>query len=132
MASDGLADAISAASLVLAGLAALYTLWLPEVTAARAIKKEGDPNNRGPQKLKADAALRPKALPLALASGAVVLILVPRGVCIVVEVILHWREWAYDDIKALFLLVLGLQSMLAVAAIRQFSDLRRVRKGLDA
>lgn len=132
MASDGLADAISAASLVLAGLAALYTLWLPDVTAARAIKKEGNPDDRGPQKLKVDAALWPKALPLALASGAVVAILLPRAVCIFVEVALHWREWAYDDIKALFLLVLGLQSFLAVAAIHQLRDLQNVRKKLDA
>lgn len=131
MTGEGLAEVISAASLVLAGLAALYTLWLPEVAEARKITPEGDPNNRAPQKLVAGRALWSKAFPLVLASGFIVAILLPRGLMILCEVGAHGHEWAYDDIKAMFMLMLALFSFLAGAAIIQFFDLLKVKRSLD-
>jgi hypothetical protein len=68
--SDHLSDAISAASLVLAVLAALYTLWLPDVTAALDLKPAVDPDDRGPQRAKIVSAILSKALPLAFAAIA--------------------------------------------------------------
>jgi divalent metal cation (Fe/Co/Zn/Cd) transporter len=46
--SDHLSDAISAGSLVLGVLAALYTLWLADSDAALAIKPKADKDDRGP------------------------------------------------------------------------------------
>ncbi|WP_206073828.1 hypothetical protein [Mesorhizobium sophorae] len=67
--AEHLSDAISAASLVLAVLAALYTLWLPDVSAALDIVPEPDRDNRGPQRSQVKLALFTKALPLGAQPG---------------------------------------------------------------
>lgn len=118
-ASERLPDAISAASLVLAVLAALYTLWLSDVSAALAIAPKDDQDDRGPQRAQVMLALRAKALPLGLATVASTMILLPRGIGILAEAWAHWREWCFDDVKALFVLTLSLILLLASVSAAQ-------------
>jgi hypothetical protein len=117
--SDGLDQAISAASLVLAVLAALYTLWLGDVSRALDLVKEADPTNRAPQKAQVSSAFYTKALPLLIASLAAVAALFWRTWLIVREVLAHGWAWEYDDVKALFLLTAALLVTLCVVAIAQ-------------
>ncbi|NTE56406.1 hypothetical protein G6M78_15115 [Agrobacterium tumefaciens] len=117
--SDHLSDAISAASLVLAVLAALYTLWLPAVTTALDLKPASDPDDRGPQRGKIMSAILTKAMPLSLAAIASISILAPRGAAIIVEIWHHHAEWAFDDVKAMFVLTLALMLLLAIVSVTQ-------------
>lgn len=121
--TEQLSDVISAASLVLAVLAALYTLWLPAVSAALAITPATDKEDRGPQRALVVTALFTKALPLAGATLAATLILLPRGFAIVVEAWMHWREWGFDDVKSFFVLTLSLMLLLALVSTMQFIGL---------
>jgi hypothetical protein len=126
--TDQLPDVISAASLVLAVLAALYTLWLPEVSAALAIAPADDKDDRGPQRKKVKTALLTKALPLGLATGCSTTILLPRGSAIVVEAFMHWRAWAFDDVKAFFILTLALMLLLTTVSLAQIVGLIAKRR----
>lgn len=117
--SDDLDHAISAASLVLAVLAALYTLWLGEVGKALDLEPATDPRDRGPQKDQVRSALVTKALPLFGSTLAAVCVMAWRTWLIVVEVFAHWREWAYDDVKAFFILTFVLLLILLGAATAQ-------------
>ncbi|WP_206073827.1 hypothetical protein [Mesorhizobium sophorae] len=47
------------------------------------------------------------------------MILLPRGLAIVVEACVHVSEWAFDDVKAFFVLTLVLMLLLAVVAVTQ-------------
>ncbi|MBP2236328.1 hypothetical protein J2Z31_002842 [Sinorhizobium kostiense] len=127
--SEQLPDAISAASLVLAVLAALYTLWLPTVTAALDATPPADPDDRGSLRTQVTGALVTKAVPLAFATIASTAILLPRGMAILWEVWTHHAEWAYDDVKAFFVLTLLLMLLLAAVSIVQLVRLvvKRVR-----
>ncbi|WP_018075968.1 hypothetical protein [Novosphingobium nitrogenifigens] len=126
--TEHLPDAISAASLVLAVLAALYTLWLPAVSAALAITPADDKEDRGPQRAQVVTALFTKALPLAGATLAATLILLPRGIAIVVEAWMRWREWGFDDVKGFFVLTLSLMLLLALVSSMQLIGLLKKRK----
>lgn len=121
--TEHLPDAISAASLVLAVLAALYTLWLPAVSAALAITPAADKDDRGPQRVQIVSALRTKALPLAGATLAATLILLPRGIAIIAEAWMRWQEWGFDDVKAFFVLTLSLMLLLALVSAAQLIGL---------
>ncbi|NTF46619.1 hypothetical protein [Rhizobium rhizogenes] len=126
--SEHLADAISAASLVLAVLAALYTLWLPAVNAALEITRETDPDDRDPQRKQVKSALLTKALPLAAATIVSTGILLPRGLAIIMEAWDHHADWAFDDVKAFFVLTLALMLLLAIVSICQIVALVRKRR----
>ena len=125
-----LSDAITAAGLVLAVLAVLYTLWLPDVGAALAIIPLPDEDDRGPQRAQVMRALLAKALPLGIATVAATLILLPRGIVIVEEALAHGGTWAYDDIKAMFVLTLALLVVLAIVACAQVYGLVMKRVSL--
>lgn len=118
--SEHLPDAISAASLVLAILAALYTLWLPTITAALDVTPATDPDDRGPQKAQIMSALFTKSVPLAFTTVTSTAIFVPRGLAIISEIWKHHAEWAFDDVKAFFVLTLMLMTLLTTVSIGQF------------
>ncbi len=111
--------AISAASLVLAVLAALYTLWLADIGRALALKGEPDSTNRGPQKTQVVSALLTKGLPLAVTSVVAAGIMLPRSLLILQEALSHWRVWRFDDVKAMFVLTTALLLLLAVVSAAQ-------------
>jgi hypothetical protein len=128
--ADLLPDVISAAGLVLAVLAALYTLWLGDVNAALSLVAKTDGDDRGPQRVQVRRAIFTKALPLAGASSAAVLILVARALAILGEVYHHHSNWRFDDIKALFVLTIVLLSVLASVAFVQLLSLIAKRREL--
>jgi hypothetical protein len=128
--TEHLADAISAASRGLAVLTALYTLWLPEVSAALGITPKPDPDDRDPQRDQASRAFWTKAVPLALVTSAATLILLPRGIAILVEAWAHGTTWVFDDVKALFVLTLALLLLLAIVAFTQLVGLATMRRKL--
>ena len=119
--------AMSAAGLVLAVLAALYTLWLPTVTAAVAIVPERDADNREGQRTEVVSAIFTKALPLAAASVATSIILLPRIFSILRDAVQHHSDWQYDDVKALLMLTYVLLVVLTVVSVVQLLRLIRTR-----
>ena len=128
--SDHLSDAISAASLVLAVLAALYSLWLNEVNAELAITPKPDPDDRGPQLKQATSVLCTKALPLMVATISAAIILAPRSFAILCEAYHHHADQSFDDVKALFLLTSALLAVLGIVATVQFVALASKRNEL--
>jgi hypothetical protein len=128
--TEHLSDVISAASLVLAVLAALYTLWLPEVSAALHITPKQDPDDRDPQRQQANRAFWTKAVPLALATSAGTSILLPRGMAILGEAWDQGASGTFDDVKALFILTLALLLLLTIVAIAQLVGLAAMRRKL--
>lgn len=122
-------QAISAASLVLAVLAALYTLWLGEVGRVLAIEPDPDIQNRKPQKKTVTWAFLTKGLPLFLASGAAVGVIAPRTTTILEEVASHGAEWGFDDVKAFFVLTAALLAIITLVAAGQ--AFRLLAKRLD-
>jgi hypothetical protein len=128
--SDHLSDAVSAASLVLAVLAALYSLWLGDVNAALAIIPKPDRDDRTPQRKQATAVLLTKALPLMVATVSAALILGPRSVAILGEVYEHHADRQFDDVKALFVLTSALLGVLAIVAAVQTAGLLGKRSEL--
>jgi hypothetical protein len=126
-----LSDAVSAASLVLAVLAALYTLWLPAVSDALGIEPKTDKDDREPQRKQVAMAIRTKAVPLATTTVAASLILLPRGILVVAEAATHWREWSFNDVKALFVLTSVLMVVLASVSVAQLIKLIGKRKQFD-
>lgn len=129
--SENLPDVISAASLVLAVLAALYTLWLPNVSAGLEVKPEPDKSNRKPQYEQVEAVLRTKALPLCIATLATVSILSPRCLTILCETLQNAAEGSFSDVKALFILTFSLTLLLAIVSIAQVIRLYGKLKELD-
>lgn len=121
--SDQLLDVISATSLALAVLAALYTLWLGDVNAALRIVKKPDKDDRNPQRVQVMRAFWSKAVPLSFASISALAIVIPRTLVIVCEAYRQHHNWQFDDVKAMFVLTVGLLALLAVVALVQFVGL---------
>ncbi len=121
--ADHLGDAISAASLVLAVLAALYSLWLADVSDALKIEPELDPADRGAQITQVKRAFQTKAAPLSVITVACAAILIPRGYAIIAEAHAIGLTGVFDDVKALFILTLTLLLLLATVAITQLLGL---------
>ena len=132
IADHNLEGVFSAAGLVLAVLAAFYTLWLPAVTSALKITPKPDKDDRGPQREEVKSVMRTKALPLLFATLISALILSPRGIVIICEVFKRWRMWEFDDAKALFVLTFMLMWLLAFVSGSQAVALRRKLKDIDA
>jgi hypothetical protein len=128
--SDHLSDAISAASLVLAVLVALYTLWLGDVNAALALVPKADSDDRDPQRAQVKRAILTKAAPLSGATIAAFLILAPRTLAILCEVYWHHADWGFDDVKALFALTVALLALLMIVSVVQLVALKGKRKNL--
>jgi hypothetical protein len=126
----GLSDIMSAASLVLAVLAALFTFWLPDIAGALSITPDSDADNRAPQRRQVMRVLWSKSLPMAAAAIAAAAILAPRGWAIVSEAGAHRHEWGYDDTKALFALTFVLMLLLASVAAAQLLGLVAKRVAL--
>ena len=123
--------AISAASLVLAVLAALYTLWLGEVTRALDAPVAADRDNRGGAKKLVRQALLTKAAPLFAASLAAAAIMVPRSWSIVMQAALHGRGTPFNDVKAFFLLTAVLLAILCWVSCGQILRLRKKARDLE-
>ena len=123
------ADALAASALVLAILAALFSVWMPDVAATLAEKGSIDKKNNEPLKTRLKVIARTRLYPLLAAGLATVIILTPRC-CEIVRS--PWTcaprdQCHYDDVQALMLLTVVLLILLCVALSVQ---IRLVRKKL--
>lgn len=121
------ADALAASSLVLAILAALFSVWMPDVAGALAEKGSNDPKNNGPLRTRLMMILRTRLCPLLAAGITTVIILLPRCYGIVRS---PWtcKPWAlcrYDDVQALMLLTVVLLILLCIALGVQIAAVRK-------
>jgi hypothetical protein len=114
-----MADLLSAATLLLTVLGVVYSAWYPEITAALAEPIPDNAPNRGPVRRRVKSALYRKALPLALAAGALTALFIPDTVKIAFKGMEEFRTAGcaafekYDAVAAAFSLVVILSAALA-------------------
>jgi hypothetical protein len=77
-------DILSASSLLLAAVAAFYTLWYSEICSARDIEVKTHRDDRDPQISVVASALKTKALPLSISIAIIVLVFAPNVIDIVI------------------------------------------------
>jgi hypothetical protein len=120
------ADALAASALVLAILAALFSVWMPDVAAVLAEKGSNDPKNNGPLKTRLTLILRTRLYPLLTAAAATVIILLPRcfGIIRSPWTCTPWAQCHYDDVQALMLLTVMLLILLCGALGVQIGTVR--------
>lgn len=123
----GMDDALSAASLLLAAIALVYSAWSGDIE--REAGRTYSPNAKAKEKEKIGtrAVLWRKAIPLAAAGWAVLAVFVPRAIVITSETCraMSAGTWRYGDVSTVFvlatMLTLGLALHLAgrVLAVRK-------------
>jgi len=121
------ADALAASALVLAILAALFSVWMPDVAAALAEKGSTDKKNNEPLKTRLRVIARTRLYPLLAAGLTTAIILLPRCWRIVRSpwTCAPWDQCHYDDVQALMLLTVVLLILLCVALIVQILSVRK-------
>ncbi len=126
------ADALAASALVLAILAALFSVWMPDVAAAMAEKGSADKDNNGPLKTRLKLIARTRLYPLFAAALTTAIILLPRcwGIVRSPWTCTPWDQCQYDDVQALMLLTVLLLILLCVALIVQIMSVRKKLAGL--
>jgi len=126
------ADALAASALVLAILAALFSVWMPDVVAALTEKGSNDPRNNVPLKNRLSLILWARLIPLLAAAVATVAILAPRCCRIVRSpwTCTPWAKCHYDDVQALMLLTVTLLVLLCAALGFQIVGVQKRRSVL--
>lgn len=126
------ADTLAASALVLAILAALFSVWMPDVAAAMAEKGSADKDNNGPLKTRLKLIARTRLYPLFAAALTTAIILLPRcwGIVRSPWTCTPWDQCHYDDVQALMLLTVLLLILLCVALIVQIVSVRKKLAGL--
>ncbi|GLQ82775.1 hypothetical protein GCM10007881_62980 [Mesorhizobium huakuii] len=117
------ADALAASALVLAILAALFSVWMPEIAIALDAEPSNDSSNNGPLKTRLTQILWTRLVPLFIAALATVAILSPRSLAIARSpwTCTPWEKCRYDDVQALMLLTVVLLILLCGALMVQIS-----------
>lgn len=126
------ADALAASALVLAILAALFSVWMPDVAAAMSEKGSTDKDNNGPLKTRLKLIVRTRLYPLFAAGLATAIILLPRcwGIVRSPWTCTPWDQCHYDDVQALMLLTVLLLLLLCIALLVQIISVRKKLAGL--
>jgi hypothetical protein len=121
------ADALAASALVLAILAALFSVWMPDVATALAEKGSTDKKNNEPLKTRLRVIARTRLYPLLAAGLTTAIILLPRCYGIVWSpwTCTPWDQCHYDDVQALMLLTVVLLILLCVALVVQVLSVRK-------
>ena len=127
-------DALAASALVTAVLAALFTLWQADVSAALALPKSDDRANRKDPRRQVRAILLFRALPLLLATSATFLIMSGRTIGILLEAVAcaQSSRCLYDDVGAMMALTETLVLGLCVAVVAQVFALKAKLDDLDS
>jgi hypothetical protein len=125
-AETGMADALAASALVAAILAALFTLWQPEVQNALDTELRDDKKNQKGARRRAQTVLRSRVWVLFVATAATLIVLLDRVRNVVAGLIgCLGRRCDYDDVQALFMLTFGLLCLLGAGVTGQVVALRR-------
>jgi hypothetical protein len=106
MLAGSMADVLSGSSLVVAVIAAFFTLWQADISAALTAPVPDDPLNGDPRPVQAVIVYR--LLPLVLIALVAFAILSPRAVLLLADTIVCaarvGRGCQYDDVGGLFLM----------------------------
>jgi hypothetical protein len=86
-------DVLGAASLLLAILAVLYSLWYGDIGAALRVQIPTHHEDAGPQRRQVAEAIRTRAAPLACAALVLFMVFLPEAI----RLITHWFRHAADD-----------------------------------
>jgi len=125
-----MSDLLTAASLFLAVVGLLYSSWYSEITKALAVSFPRHIQDRRIAIKETRVAYRYRALPLALASGMLAIILIPELVAVVVSAIDTIASKGldaiqlYDAVKALFCGVAILSILLALHMLHLARQIR--------
>ncbi len=117
-----MSDVLSAASLLLAVLTALFGLWLPDISAAAGLKLDMKLEDRRPNRNAIRRCLWAKAAPLALATLLIAAIFANRALGIIVETVESGFSGSFQDLSAAFVVTELL--MIALAFVSTFQALR--------
>ena len=112
-----MSDLLSAASLLLAVITILYSLWYSEIGQASSLHVENEPGDRLDNYEKARAVLWSKAIPLAIASLILLLINLPEAYSIVghaINALLTKAGAPYSAVRTTFVVVLIVLTFLVV------------------
>lgn len=124
----GMEDALSAASLLLAAVALVYSAWSGDIE--REAGRTYSPNAKSKEKEKAvtRAVLWRKAVPLAIGGWAILAVFAPRTIVITLETgrALLAGRWRYDDVSTIFVLSTVLTLALALHLAGRVLALRKV------
>lgn len=122
---NGLSEALSAAGLLLAALALIYSTWTPAIDAAISLPMGTTPNEVNRSKGEVRAVRNGRALPIAIASWVILAIFLVRDWDILTS---PWRcadetHCEFSDIAAVFLLTQVLVLGLAIHSVSQVRNL---------
>lgn len=123
-----MSDVLSAASLLLAVMTALFGLWLPEISAAAGFKLDMKLEDRRPNRNVIRRCLWSKAAPLSLATLLIAAIFANRALGIIVDTVESGFSGSFQDLSAAFvvteLLIIALAFVSMFQALRLHSLLR--------
>jgi hypothetical protein len=128
---DVTGDLLSAASLLLASVGLLFSVWQPEITSALAVSSKGLRADRGPRIAQVRQALFFRALPLLLAVLLIVLTCASPTVSVVIHALTVDRGQPYDPIRAMFVGVWILAVGLTIVVGSQLLKLNSKRRLLN-
>jgi hypothetical protein len=131
-----LGDVLSGSSLIVAILAAFYTMWQPGIAAAKDADIPGDPANRGPVRALVSAS-RWKVRPLLAIASVTCILLGKRTFCLLAQAFQCSTSGAvrghcrYDDAAALFLMIEFLLGALTAVLAAEAWAIRDKLKEID-
>ena len=121
-----LADPLSAASLVLAAIALVYSAWSPSIQ--QQIDRPFSPNDtvRADEQAGVRRTMVSRAIPLALASTSVLIVFAPRVFGVFMSALDYWHgsRFRYDDVAAIFVVTQIFVAGLSVHLWKQVGRLR--------
>ena len=85
-------DVLAAASLLLAILAVLFSLWYADIGAALRVEIPAHLEDAGPQRRQVGEAIKTRAAPLAAAALILLLVFIPEAI----HLAAHWIRHTYD------------------------------------
>lgn len=121
-----LANPLSAASLILAAIALVYSAWSPLIQ--QQIDRPFSPNDtvRADEQAELRRTMVWRAIPLALASTTVLIVFAPRAFGFLMSALDYWQgsKSRYDDVAAIFIVTQFFVAGLSVHLWKQVSRLR--------
>ena len=97
IAASSVSDVVQAASLVVAALAIVYSLWYPELQHALKIKLEDKKEDRKPQREEILGVILRRAVPLLIAAAAVTAIFFKPALDVAEHALDRVRDDGWDD-----------------------------------
>jgi hypothetical protein len=129
-AADDFANVIATASLLLAVVAALFSMWYGEISDAVSMSNATGKVAREVIRRSVWKVLAGKAIPLTIACALNALVFARRAVLAALSSLsLYGKNWRYDDLKAAFLLTEVM--MIALALFSSWLVIKLVGKLID-